>query len=345
MAKEIEYRNCRSERIETRAEGDAGIFEGYACLWNQLDDYNSVFERGAFTKTLAERGGKIKIMYNHDDPIGKPLELREDDKGLYVKGKLSLGVEAADEAFKLMKDGVIDTLSFGFNTISDYYKAGVRYIREAKLFEVSPVVFAANENAAITDVRSMNFKETMNEVTLSRQGYMLFEALQRTMDEIWWNSADNNALMRSCDKALDQFKASWMAYAQAYVDTFRAEDQTRSIFGGELALELRKHCQEHGITVEEMAQQTIFSIDELNAMLGDKLTVAQEKLAKLPENIRAAYQRQQNASMEQLCSLLREGMTNADKIRLAALLEVRSQPDVVQSAISKLEQFRTQLAV
>ncbi len=345
MSKEIEYRNCRAEHIETREENGAGIFEGYACLWNQVDDYNSVFERGAFSKTLSERANKVKIMYSHKDPVGKPMELREDEKGLFIRGQLSLGVEKADEAFKLMKDGVIDTLSLGFNTVSDYYKAGVRYIREAKLFEVSPVVFASNENAMITDVRSMNFKETMNEVVVSRMGYSLLESLQRTMDDIWYNAKDNNEMMSACNKACDQFKASWMSYAQAYVDTFRAQDQKRSIFGGDTAIELRKHCEVQNMSIEEMAKQSVFSIDELNGLLSGNLSIPAEKLAKLPENIRAAYQKQQNASMEQMCSGLREsGMTNTDKVRLAALLNITSQPDAVQSAISKWQEYRTKLA-
>jgi HK97 family phage prohead protease len=48
-----------------------------------------------------------------------------------------------------MKDGVVDELSIGFNTIKEDWdkEAQVRrHIKEIKLWEFSPVTFAANDH-------------------------------------------------------------------------------------------------------------------------------------------------------------------------------------------------------
>lgn len=348
MNKQTEHRNGPISQIELRETGDGtGTFEGYACLFNQIDDYNSRFLPGAFRKTLSERANKVKVLDGHGALIGKPLELREDDKGLFVSGQLTQGVQAADECHLLMKSGALDTLSFGFRVPpgGDQYRQGVREIKEVILYEISPVTFAANENAVITNVRSMNFNDTLNQENVLGMAENLFEALERTVDDIWWGSSNNDELMSALNKALDQFKAQFMKYAQNYVDTFRANDNKRSIFGGELAIELRKHCDEQNCTIEDMAKSSVFSTDELEGLLLGTPCIPSDKLAALPENIRAAHQRERNARVERLCSELRNGVTTADKVRIAALLEFdTSASDPVQSVISKLEQYRSRLA-
>jgi HK97 family phage prohead protease len=135
-----------------------GIFEGYASTWTRTPDaYGDVVDKGAFKKTIKENRGRIKVLWNHnvDEPIGIPVELREDDIGLYVKGKLSLGVQRAREVLTLMKDGVINTMSIGFRTITDATIEDVRHLKEVKLYDVSPVTFAANETAVIMSAKSV----------------------------------------------------------------------------------------------------------------------------------------------------------------------------------------------
>lgn len=139
---------------EIRAVNDEGVFEGYIAVWGSTDAYNSRFAKGAFKKTLQERGDKIKVFYNHEQLVGRSLEIREDDYGVFVRGKINLEVPAGQEAFAFMKDGTLDGLSFGFRAIKQRYVEGVREITEVKLYEYGPVVFPANDDAAITDVRN-----------------------------------------------------------------------------------------------------------------------------------------------------------------------------------------------
>jgi HK97 family phage prohead protease len=142
---------------DSSVDMDARTFEGYASTWD-LDQGGDIIVPGSFKKTLAERGDRVKILWQHSEPLGKPIEMSEDDVGLKVKGRISK-TRLGDEALELMKDGVIDQMSIGFQIPqgkSDYdEQTGFRVIREIKLHEFSPVTFPMNEAAVITGVKSV----------------------------------------------------------------------------------------------------------------------------------------------------------------------------------------------
>ncbi len=136
---------------------DEGIIEGYAATFNgKPDAYGDVIEPGAFKKTLKERGAKIVSLFNHDinQPIGKP-ECTEDENGLFVKIKLVRGLQRAEEVLLLTKADVVNTMSIGYETIKEKIIEGNRHLKELRLYDVSPVVFAANPEAVITGVKSL----------------------------------------------------------------------------------------------------------------------------------------------------------------------------------------------
>jgi len=135
---------------------ETGVFTGYAATFSKKpDSYGDIIEPGAFAKTLKEAGNRVKILWNHNtlEPIGKPDELLEDDKGLLVKGKLSLGVQRAKEVLSLMKDGVITEMSIGYDTLKESWQDGIRHLQEVRLWDVSPVTFAANPEAIVLSVK------------------------------------------------------------------------------------------------------------------------------------------------------------------------------------------------
>ena len=141
-------------------DAEEGIFEGYAAVFGNVDEGGDVIMPGAFSKTLQERGGRVKITWQHDwrEPIGKPLELKEDEHGLLIRGKLTLDTQRGREALALMRDGVIDELSIGYDTIkSEWVKRDgqtVRELREVRLYEISPVTVAMNPEARIMSVKA-----------------------------------------------------------------------------------------------------------------------------------------------------------------------------------------------
>jgi len=137
-------------------------FKGYASTFGNVDEVGDIIEAGAFTKSIQERGPdgtkQIKVLWQHDLPLGMPTVMTEDSKGLYVEAKISK-TRLGDEALELMRDGVVDRMSIGFSIPQG--KAvwdealGVRRIKEVKLFEFSPVTFPANEMAVVTGVKNL----------------------------------------------------------------------------------------------------------------------------------------------------------------------------------------------
>lgn len=155
----IERKTVKFEVKEVNEE--EGIFAGYASTFSDVpDSYGDIVDPGAFKKTLKAQKGQIVSLFNHSimEPIGKPTEMAEDDKGLLIKAKLSLGVQRARETLSLMKDGVITQMSIGYETIKQTYDGGIRHLKEVKLYDVSPVVFAANPEAVIVGVKQAELK-------------------------------------------------------------------------------------------------------------------------------------------------------------------------------------------
>lgn len=135
-----------------------GSFSGYASLFGRLDLGGDIVEPGAFARSLKGRGAAgIRMLFQHDpaEPIGVWKELREDERGLFVRGKLTRGVARAEEVLALMRGGALDGLSIGFRAVKTRGggKAGVRHIVEADLWEISVVTFPMLPDARIATVK------------------------------------------------------------------------------------------------------------------------------------------------------------------------------------------------
>jgi uncharacterized protein len=143
--------------FEFKGINEAGEFEGLASVYGNEDSYGDVVEPGAFTKSISESGGKVKVFYEHRTPIGSG-EVTDTPAGLVIKGRLLLGVAAAAEAYELAKASLVDGLSIGFRTVKDSWDEvnKVRRLVEVKLYEVSLVSFPANELARVTAVKSLD---------------------------------------------------------------------------------------------------------------------------------------------------------------------------------------------
>ena len=141
-----------------------GLFEGYGSVFGNKDLGNDVIEKGAFTKSIKRRTNKgIKLLYQHksDMPIGVFDEIREDDHGLVVKGRLALKTQAGAEAYELLKMGALDGLSIGFRVnpseVSYDKRNNKRMIKEVDLMEVSLVTFPMNPQATVRSVKGEQY--------------------------------------------------------------------------------------------------------------------------------------------------------------------------------------------
>lgn len=130
------------------------IVKGYGSYFGNKDADNDIIMRGAYQKTIKENGARVKYLYQHNmmQPIGKMNELYEDEKGLVFVAeipKTSLG----KDVIELMKAGIITENSVGILPIVKQDKGDYRELKEVKLFEISAVTLAANDQAKIMDVK------------------------------------------------------------------------------------------------------------------------------------------------------------------------------------------------
>lgn len=159
----------KSFELEIKDADSNGMIRGYASTFGNVDQGLDVVDKGAFKKSIKELKGMFPILADHDPTkqIGWNLRAEEDEKGLYVEGKLDLNVQAAREKYSLakgaMEAGVKMGLSIGYMTIKaepDREKPMVRRLKELKLFEYSIVTFPMNTSAMITAMKSNWEKES-----------------------------------------------------------------------------------------------------------------------------------------------------------------------------------------
>lgn len=146
-------------QLALNAPADDGSFSGYASVFGAVDLGKDRVERGAFSRSLREKGKRdIRMLFQHDpsDPIGTWEVLREDDHGLFVKGQIAKSSRRGAEILELMRAGAINGLSIGFRTRRSQRdrRTGVRTIKDADLWEISVVTFPMLPQARVDSVKT-----------------------------------------------------------------------------------------------------------------------------------------------------------------------------------------------
>ena len=68
----------------------SGIVKGYGSIFGNIDSDGDIISKGAYTKTIKENGDRVKYLYQHqmDKPLGKMINLYEDEKGLMFEASI-----------------------------------------------------------------------------------------------------------------------------------------------------------------------------------------------------------------------------------------------------------------
>lgn len=137
----------KSEPLPT-ADGkvDSITIEGYAST-NDVDRHGDIVPTSVWEKGIENylKNPVILAYHKHDEPAGRMIEHRIDDKGFWVKARISA---AADDVFNLVKDGVLTAFSIGFRIIDAEYNSAAELfvVKELELHEISVVSVPANQN-------------------------------------------------------------------------------------------------------------------------------------------------------------------------------------------------------
>ena len=140
-----------------------GVFAGYASLFNVRDNGGDIVLPGAFARSLRRKGARgIRMLHQHDpaQPVGVWHEIREDDRGLFVRGRLALGTARGRELAELVRIGALDGLSIGFRTVVAGRDPArrARLLKAVDLWEISLVTFPMMPGARIGGFRDVTHR-------------------------------------------------------------------------------------------------------------------------------------------------------------------------------------------
>jgi HK97 family phage prohead protease len=148
------------------ADTSKGVVTGYFAVFGNKDLDGDIIERGAFSKTIQERGpmGKqlIKYLLDHDKTkvVAKLQVLQEDEKGLYYEGKIG-GHAAGQDFLKMVESELINQHSFGYYVPKDksFYDSNrkANIIKEVFMYEGSAIQFlGANPETNMIGLKSFD---------------------------------------------------------------------------------------------------------------------------------------------------------------------------------------------
>lgn len=149
--------------LKFASDESTGEFEGYASVFNSVDQVGDTILPGAFAKSLS-RKQRPAMFINHDHysiPVGDWAELREDDKGLFGRGVIDMNHRDGPSLYSAMKRRAMNGLSIGFlmgQKDYDVAEGGGRVIKRVDLKEVSVVTFPCEEKARVSAVKAEDFE-------------------------------------------------------------------------------------------------------------------------------------------------------------------------------------------
>lgn len=138
---------------------DSIMIEGYAST-NDVDRQGDIVPTSVWEAGMKNylKNPVILAYHEHCEPIGRMVEHKIDEKGLWIKARISA---AAEDVFSLVKDGVLTAFSIGFRIIDAEYNAAAELfvVKELELHEISVVSVPANQNTIFSLSKAFNTAE------------------------------------------------------------------------------------------------------------------------------------------------------------------------------------------
>lgn len=137
--------------FEVRLEADTREVVGLAVPYGQTADIAGVY-REQFVPGAIRSVEDVKLFWQHSEPIGKILSGRDTEEGFEIRAMIS-DTPRGQEAYTLLKDGVINKFSVGFAPVEQTRDGDLVTRTLVDLKEVSLVSFPAFAGASVSEVR------------------------------------------------------------------------------------------------------------------------------------------------------------------------------------------------
>jgi HK97 family phage prohead protease len=151
----------KTVRMELKALEQTGEFVGMSSVFGNVDLGGDIVEKGAFSKSISERGGKFPLLYGHKINVGVSY-VAEKDFALETRGFINLESASGREVFSNMqfykKHGMDFGMSIGYAQVpgKTEFRGDTRILREVKLFENTLTEFPMNELARVTSLKDIS---------------------------------------------------------------------------------------------------------------------------------------------------------------------------------------------
>jgi HK97 family phage major capsid protein/HK97 family phage prohead protease len=174
----------------------------------------------------------LPLLYQHNSskPIGNVVEARASKDGIRIVAKIAPEGVAAfiDEAWALIKNGLVRGLSIGFRSLEDEFDKqlnGYRFLR-TELLELSAVTIPANAEASILSVKSAD-REALAASGRSRREPV---RLDRSLHSPGVSGQRQGKSMKTIGEQISAFEAKRAAHAARMTQLMdRAGDEGRTL--------------------------------------------------------------------------------------------------------------------
>lgn len=138
------------------------IIEGIVVPWGETtfltaDPKGERFTPGSLTRTVTEKGGRIKLFraHQHDRAVGRAVAWKPDHElGCWAQFRIGTGA-GGDELLAEVGEGLLDAFSVGFQPVRQRRGPdGAREVLEAALHEVSIAPIGAYDGARVLAMRT-----------------------------------------------------------------------------------------------------------------------------------------------------------------------------------------------
>lgn len=235
----------------TKADDAQGIIEAVFAVFGNVDSGNDVLHPGAFSKTFAEQGQRVKVLDNHRTDslmraIGKVLHLKEVHRdelpaellekhpdangGAFARVQMLMDTPEGKGAFVRLRDGAIDQWSFGYDALDtdfssvvrDGKEVNVRNLRTVKLYEISPVIFGMNEATQTVSAKAILDEIVGDDVVIDAQAHMR-EELDKHLEDASDATKEGRVISKATGKriqaSIDSIQAAVGGLEKLLVDT------------------------------------------------------------------------------------------------------------------------------
>lgn len=213
----LKHRTVPFQVKEFKQNGNFFEFSGYASTFGNVDHGDDRVVAGAFAKTInelksnaAEKGtdALLPILWQHDtgEPIGSFTEMKEDDHGLFVKGRLPIeDTLVSGRVIPQIRAESIQSMSIGYSNKDSEVVDGIRNLKEIKLWEISLVTIPMNDQARLNRA-GIDAASAFNDFPLAPRDHKTVNGDTKSDKAYFFTDGDKKELL-FCDEIDGEIKA------------------------------------------------------------------------------------------------------------------------------------------